>query len=55
MRLIADYERQMVDGAAGVAVAGYLKLQEKYRGKKVAILLCGRNIPLHKYLAAITN
>jgi len=34
----------VVEGAAGVAVASFLKTAERYRGKTVAILLCGGNV-----------
>ncbi len=44
MRLIFDEERWIIEGAAGVSVAGYLKERKKYAGRNVAIILCGRNI-----------
>ncbi|TDV49982.1 threonine/serine dehydratase [Actinophytocola oryzae] len=53
MRLVADGERWMIEGAAGVAVAGLLRTAERYRGKKVAVVLCGRNIALATFLTAI--
>nr|WP_314876870.1 threonine/serine dehydratase [uncultured Pseudomonas sp.] len=53
MREVADSERWIIEGAAGVAMAGMLALAEEYRGKKVAVVLCGRNIVLEKYLEAI--
>ena len=37
---------QLVEGAAGVAVAAFQKERERYRGKTVAIVLCGANIAL---------
>lgn len=37
---------QLIEGAAGVAVAAFLKERERYRGKTVAIVLCGANIAL---------
>ncbi len=40
--------RMLVEGAAGTAVAGYLKVQKEYVGKKVAIVICGANIGLEK-------
>ncbi|HEY0348669.1 MAG TPA: threonine/serine dehydratase [Pyrinomonadaceae bacterium] len=43
MKLIMSEERTIVEGAAGVAVAAYIKEQQKYRGESVVILLCGRN------------
>jgi threonine dehydratase len=53
MRRIAEGERWMIEGAAGVAVAGLLQTAEAYRGKKVAVVLCGRNVALETFLAAM--
>lgn len=53
MREVAASERWIIEGAAGVAMAGMLALAEEYHGKKVAVVLCGRNIVLEKYLEAI--
>ncbi|WP_284742271.1 threonine/serine dehydratase [Amycolatopsis sp. RTGN1] len=53
MRKIAEGERWMIEGAAGVAVAGLVKTAERYRGKKVAIVLCGRNVTLETFLRAV--
>ena len=53
MRMIADAEHWIVEGSAGVALAGLVKLAETFRGKKVAVVLCGRNIALEKFLYAI--
>src|SRR5499426_441950 len=43
MRLIAEHERWIVEGSAGVAVAAFLKDCGKFKGQNVVILLCGRN------------
>ncbi|MGY4527387.1 threonine/serine dehydratase [Pseudomonas sp. TE21394] len=53
MREIASSERWIIEGAAAVAVAGMQKLAERYRGKRVAVILCGRNIVLDAFLEAI--
>ncbi|MDT4863087.1 Phenylserine dehydratase [compost metagenome] len=53
MRDVAASERWIIEGAAGVALAGMKKLAKEYRGKRVAVVLCGRNIVLEKYLGAI--
>lgn len=53
MRRIATGERWMVEGAAGVAVAGLVQAAERYRGAKVAAVLCGRNIALGLFLQAM--
>lgn len=34
----------MIEGAAAVAVAAYLKEAQRYRSKMVAIVICGRNV-----------
>ena len=54
MRKIADAERWMVEGAAGVAFAGLVQAAERYRGAKVAVVLCGRNIALDTFLKAVS-
>ncbi|MEV7040821.1 threonine/serine dehydratase [Amycolatopsis sp. NPDC051061] len=53
MRKIAEGERWMIEGAAGVAVAGLVKSAQRYRGKKVAVVLCGRNVTLETFLRAV--
>ena len=53
MRDVATHDRWIIEGAAGVAVAGMQKLAGEFQGKKVAVVLCGRNIVLEKFLEAI--
>jgi threonine dehydratase len=53
MRLVADSEHWIVEGSAGVAVAGLAKRAGSYRNRKVAVVLCGRNIALEKFLYAV--
>ncbi|MEU4667811.1 threonine/serine dehydratase [Amycolatopsis sp. NPDC023774] len=53
MRKIAEGERWIVEGAAGVAVAGLIRTAGQYRGKKVAVVLCGRNVALETFLGAM--
>ncbi|MGE4800292.1 threonine/serine dehydratase [Yersinia hibernica] len=55
MRLIARTDRWMIEGAAGVALAAALKLAPHWQGKKVAVVLCGKNIVLEKYLGAVSK
>ncbi|MBT4288922.1 MAG: threonine/serine dehydratase [Deltaproteobacteria bacterium] len=50
MRLLAESDRFIVEGAAGVALAGLLKLKDAFKHQKVAVVLCGRNILFEKYL-----
>lgn len=54
MRAIARYDQWMVEGAAGVPLAGLIKQAEAWRGKTVAIILCGRNIALETFLEAVS-
>lgn len=53
LRLLAEHEHWIVEGAAGVALAGLLQLAPRYQGRKVAVVLCGRNIGLQDFLGAI--
>jgi threonine dehydratase len=56
MRTVAQSDRWIIEGAAGVAVAGLLKCvssSDAYRGRAIAAVICGRNIALDKFLHAI--
>jgi threonine dehydratase len=54
MRAVAQADHWIVEGAAGVAVAGLLKYAPAaYPGQQVAAILCGRNIAFDKFLRAI--
>ena len=44
MRFVLKHHHQVIEGSAGVAVAAILKLKEKFRGKKVAAVICGSNV-----------
>jgi threonine dehydratase len=44
----------MIEGSAGVAVAGMLDKSHAYRGQPVAIVVCGRNIALEKFVSAVS-
>ncbi|CNF32774.1 TPA: threonine/serine dehydratase [Yersinia enterocolitica] len=55
MRLIAHTDRWMIEGAAGVALAAALKQAPLWQGRKVAVVLCGKNIVLKKYLGAVSE
>ena len=54
MRLVAETDHWMVEGSAGVALAGLVRAQSDFRGRKVAVVLCGRNIGLDDYIKALT-
>ncbi|QGY32454.1 threonine/serine dehydratase [Pantoea cypripedii] len=53
MQTLARHERWMVEGAAGVAMAAFMQQAERWRGKRVAVVLCGRNITLEKFTGAV--
>ncbi|MGY6178835.1 threonine/serine dehydratase [Paraburkholderia strydomiana] len=53
MKLVAQADRWMVEGAAGVALASMLKRAPEYQGRAVAVVLCGRNIMLDKFIEAV--
>jgi threonine dehydratase len=47
MRRVRDARGWIIEGAAGVAVAACLKEASHYRGKKVAVVICGGNLSAH--------
>jgi threonine dehydratase len=46
VRLVAETHHQLIEGAAGVAVAAYLNDAQRGQNRKIAIVLCGANIDL---------
>ena len=54
MRLYMDSEHQMIEGAAGVAIAGMLAQKEELAGRNVVILVCGANISRATLLSVIS-
>lgn len=44
MRLVRSSRGWLIEGAAGVALAAFLKTAERYEGKTVAVVLCGGNL-----------
>ena len=54
MQRIAQADQWIVEGAAGVALAGLIQRAPAYRNKRVAVVLCGRNIDVEVYLSAIS-
>ena len=55
MRQLAATEHLMVEGAAGVALAGLMQRARAFEGRSVAVVLCGRNIGLDKFIAAVSS
>ncbi len=46
MRLFIETQHQLLEGAAGVALAAFLQQSQAYRGQRVAVVICGANIGL---------
>jgi len=44
MRLVLEREHWIIEGAAAVAVAAFLKESSRYHGRAAVIVLCGRNV-----------
>ncbi len=48
MKLILEKHHKLVEGAAAVPLAALIKEKEKYKGKNVAVVVCGSNIGIDK-------
>jgi threonine dehydratase len=46
LRWMLETHHQLIEGSAGVAIAGFQKFHEQYKGQNVVIVLCGANISL---------
>jgi len=44
MRSFIDAHHMLLEGSAGVALAGLIAARERYAGKKVVVVICGANI-----------
>lgn len=44
MRAFIDSHHMLLEGAAGVAIAGFQQIADEYQGKNVVIIVCGGNI-----------
>jgi threonine dehydratase len=53
MRLLAENERWIVEGAAGVAFAALLEYAATHPGQKLCAVVCGRNIMLDRFMEAV--
>lgn len=53
MRRLAEHEHWMVEGAAGLALAGVEACGPRLAGRTVAVVVCGRNIQLQRFLDAV--
>ncbi len=48
MQLFMEAEGDIIEGAAGVAIAGLLELRESVQGQNVVVIVCGGNISRRK-------
>jgi len=55
MKLIYKHDQQIIEGAAGVSVASFIKNKELFKGKKVCIVICGGNINLELFESIVNN
>jgi len=46
MRLVLNERGWLIEGAAAVALAAFLKTSARYAGKTVVILFCGGNVSM---------
>ncbi len=44
LRAFMDAHHMLIEGAAAVAVASFLKTKDQFRGKNVVVVICGANI-----------
>ena len=44
MRRALEAEHWLIEGAAAVALAAFLKEPRRYDGRNAAVVLCGRNL-----------
>lgn len=49
MRLLFEQHRLVVEGSGALGVGGLLKRKERFRGKKVVAVVCGRNVDLNDF------
>ena len=55
MRQYMDAEHQLIEGAAGVAIAGLLQDPGDFTGKNVVVLICGANISRSKLASVLDD
>jgi len=46
IRLLFEQHRLVVEGSGALSVGGFLKMKDSFKGKKVVLTVCGRNIDL---------
>jgi threonine dehydratase len=55
LSVLAWTEKQLVEGAAGLALAGYLADRQEYTGQTSVVVLCGANLDQSALLRAISG
>ena len=50
-----DKEKKMVEGAAGLAIAGIQRLKDQFKNKNVVVLICGGAIGVNKLNYVLTK
>ena len=50
---LIDSQKMLVEGAAGLALAGFRQVAEEFKGRNVAVVICGGNIGLEKLRKAL--
>lgn len=53
MKRVFETQRLVIEGAAGVAVAGFLKSCSNFEGKTAAIVICGGNIDVDLFKSIV--
>jgi len=54
MKGFMNRHQMMIEGAAGVAIAGFSKLQHQFQNKQVLIVVCGANISSEKLIEVLS-
>ena len=49
IRMLFEQHRLVAEGSAALSLGGLLKLKEHFKGKKVVLVVCGRNIGLELF------
>ncbi len=55
IRLLFEHHRLVVEGSGALSVGGLLKLKDSFKGKKVVLAICGRNIGLDLFKQIISR
>ena len=55
MKLYFKYENQIIEGAAGVAIAALLKLDKEIVDKRIGVVICGGNIQKTLFNSIVNN